>query len=127
VISNPPPNVIKARVSNNLFSGNALQYFCDDYYLQELFATGMTSICDPLCFDSSVLVSIASVSLCSEVLTQKNALVSLYNNTDGDNWFYNSNWNSGLALKEWYGVSQSGSNVDIISLPYNYLVGRSIY
>lgn len=36
---------------------------------------------------------------------QRNALVALYNATNGDNWTNNTNWCSDKPLNEWYGVS----------------------
>ena len=35
----------------------------------------------------------------------RDALVALYNATDGANWTNNTNWLSNEALSEWFGVS----------------------
>ena len=39
------------------------------------------------------------------VETDREALVALYNATDGDNWTNNTNWMSGKPLDEWQGVT----------------------
>ena len=36
--------------------------------------------------------------------TDREALVALYNATDGENWGNSVNWLSDLPLGEWYGV-----------------------
>ena len=38
------------------------------------------------------------------ILVDREALVALYNLTNGDNWTRNKNWLSDAALGEWYGV-----------------------
>ncbi|MYC35119.1 MAG: fibronectin type III domain-containing protein [Chloroflexi bacterium] len=38
------------------------------------------------------------------VETDREALIALYNATDGSNWIINTNWLSDLPLNEWYGV-----------------------
>lgn len=61
---------------------------------------------------------------------QKNALMALYEATDGDNWDRNDNWGSDKPLSEWYGIrtvlgiSNGSSNVVTgISLRENNLIG----
>ncbi len=39
----------------------------------------------------------------------REALVALYNATDGDNWRFNTNWLSDRPLGEWYGVTTDGA------------------
>ena len=41
--------------------------------------------------------------------TDREALIALYNTTDGDAWDYNTNWLSDTPLDEWYGVSTDDS------------------
>ncbi|MDE0232805.1 MAG: Ig-like domain-containing protein [bacterium] len=56
--------------------------------------------------------------------TDRNALVALYNATDGPNWVDNTNWLSDAPLGEWYGVETDASGrVVRLSLPDNRLVG----
>ena len=45
---------------------------------------------------------------CAE-LTDRDALVTLYNATSGDNWANNDNWLSDKPLGEWHGVDVDDS------------------
>jgi hypothetical protein len=51
------------------------------------------------------------------------ALVALYNSTDGDFWFENENWLISTSVSEWYGVTVTEGNVIGLDLENNYLVG----
>ena len=61
----------------------------------------------------------------------RQALVDLYNSTDGDNWTNNTNWCSDKPLSEWYGVytydqldyPNGGDKVCAVSLARNNLKG----
>ncbi len=52
-----------------------------------------------------------------------NALVALYNSTNGAGWTNNSNWLTDADVSEWHGVTVEGDRVTGISLRYNDLVG----
>ena len=65
---------------------------------------------------------------------EREALVALYNSTDGDNWTNNDGWKEpplhtdGFAMPgtecSWYGVTCDGENhVEVFSLNFNNLVG----
>ncbi len=59
-------------------------------------------------------------------LVERNALIDLYNNTDGDNWSNNTNWLGEPGTEcDWYGVScdTEENHVTIINLAYNNLAG----
>ena len=57
-------------------------------------------------------------------LTDREALVALYNATDGANWTDNTNWLSQEPLSTWHGITtNSDGNVTNISLPGNVLSG----
>ena len=57
--------------------------------------------------------------------TDRDALVALYNATDGDNWYDNTNWLSDAPLGQWYGVTtDSDGRVTRVSLPVNNLSGK---
>jgi len=45
-----------------------------------------------------------------------NALVALYNSTNGANWTDNTNWLTNADVSTWYGVTVSGDRVTGISL-----------
>ena len=49
-----------------------------------------------------VVVAVTPVAV--EYLPNREALVTLYNSTDGDNWRRNDNWLSNKPIGEWFGV-----------------------
>lgn len=61
----------------------------------------------------------------------RQALVDLYNSTDGDNWINNANWCSDKPLSEWYGIytydeldyQNAGDKVYAVALARNNLKG----
>jgi len=55
--------------------------------------------------------------------TECNALVALYNNTNGANWTLNTGWLQTDTPCAWYGVHCSGGNVIALMLPRNNLSG----
>ncbi len=52
-----------------------------------------------------------------------NALVAIYDATDGASWTNSSNWKTDTNVATWYGVSVSSGHVSIIILLNNNLVG----
>ena len=61
----------------------------------------------------------------TSVATDREALVALYNATDGDNWRENANWLTGAPLEDWYGVkTDSDGRVVELSLWLNKLEGE---
>lgn len=52
------------------------------------------------------------------------ALISLYDSTDGDNWVKNNNWKSDLPVSEWELVTVENYRVIEIDLDNNYLSGK---
>ena len=60
-----------------------------------------------------------------EVDSELQALVALYNATDGPNWSDNTNWLSGEPLDTWYGVqADHNGRIWSLSLEENQLSGR---
>ena len=57
------------------------------------------------------------------VQQDRDALIALYNSTDGANWWNNTNWLSTQPVYEWYGVKMRGDRVIEINLLYNNLNG----
>ena len=53
----------------------------------------------------------------------REALIKLYNSTNGDNWSNNTNWCSDKPVHEWYGVSKDGNGEYSIDLSKNHLTG----
>ena len=56
--------------------------------------------------------------------SQHEALMALYNSTDGANWNDNTNWGGPLDLSDWHGITVDGNgNVTRIDLNSNNLLG----
>jgi hypothetical protein len=59
--------------------------------------------------------------------SERDALIALYNSTNGDNWNYNTDWNSAELVGNWYGIKTTNINgvghVSEISLGSNNLTG----
>ena len=57
--------------------------------------------------------------------TDREALVALYNATDGENWNRSDNWLSDAPLGEWYGVdTNNDGRVTVLILDNNELSGE---
>ena len=57
--------------------------------------------------------------------TDREALVALYNATNGGNWRYNDNWLSDAPLGEWHGVTTNDDGrVTVLYLNNNELSGE---
>ena len=73
------------------------------------------------------LASVAGTGLAqaqTNTPTARDALVTLYNATSGDNWANNDNWLSDKPLGEWHGVDVDDSGgVVRLSLSFNELAG----
>lgn len=73
-----------------------------------------------MAFDASDLLQEEKDQLAKE----KDALIALYNATDGEHWNNSNNWNSDKPLNEWFGVdTDSRGHVTGIWMPNNNLVG----
>ena len=55
---------------------------------------------------------------------ERDALISLFNACDGENWNTNTSWNSIQDVSTWFGVSVVDNHVTYLSLFYNGLVGE---
>ena len=58
-----------------------------------------------------------------EIMRERQALMDLYNSTDGANWKNNENWGSDKPLSEWYGVWTDRGHVYNLDLNDNGLKG----
>ena len=57
--------------------------------------------------------------------SEREALVSLYNGTDGENWTHNSGWNGSIENEcNWHGVTCTNDSVTELSLLSNKLKGN---
>ena len=67
-------------------------------------------------------ISERSGSVCPE--QERDALIALYNRTDGPNWTLSANWTSFAPLKEWHGVTTDAEGkVFALDLENNNLIG----
>lgn len=55
--------------------------------------------------------------------TDRDALMALYNATDGANWNQNTNWDTEQNVEQWYGVTVESGDVTALSLNFNQLSG----
>ena len=62
------------------------------------------------------------------VMSDRDALIALYNATDGPNWTRADNWLSDAPLESWYGVSANseGTEVDTLVLRVNGWTGNGL-
>ncbi len=79
----------------------------------------------PLLLVCFVLISFLAVSQVSQI--EKNALIALYNSTNGASWTNNDNWLSNSTVSTWHGVTVNNisgqDHVTSIDLSNNNLVG----
>lgn len=65
-----------------------------------------------------------TISLISQVPTvEREALIALYNATDGPNWVINTNWNTAQTVDNWSGVTVTNGRVTGITQSFNNLTG----
>lgn len=70
----------------------------------------------------AVIQSFSSVDVDKELtpdeLSQREALIALYEATNGDQWYRNDNWCTDAPVSEWYGVS-TGDNGEVAFIDLN--------
>ena len=71
-----------------------------------------------------VVLGMAPKLLAQVPQIEKDALIALYNATDGDNWTDNTNWLSEEPVDTWFGIAVSGERVTGIQLYGNNLTGN---
>jgi hypothetical protein len=54
---------------------------------------------------------------------QKDALIAIYNSTNGANWINNTNWLSTQPVSDWHGVTVSGNKITQLDFSNNNLTG----
>ena len=73
---------------------------------------------------AAILCVLAGRASAQESVTaDREALVALYNATDGPNWTTNHGWLSDEPLSSWFGVILSDGRVRMLALHYNQLTG----
>ena len=73
------------------------------------------------------LNTLLNAAICDNVTdvpkSECDALVALYNSTDGANWNDNTNWLTSTTVGAWFGITVSGGHVTKIELKNNNLTG----
>ncbi|WP_299242517.1 immunoglobulin domain-containing protein [uncultured Aquimarina sp.] len=67
------------------------------------------------------------IDTCGVSESEKQALIDLYNSTDGANWTNNTNWLTDAPVCDWYGITVENDLVISINLAQNNLVGSLPY
>ena len=65
----------------------------------------------------------SSSQTCIVPTSERDALIALYNATDGPNWTNNTNWNTAVDVCDWSGVTVVNGNVTEVLLINNNLTG----
>lgn len=75
-------------------------------------------------FKAGYVYSLGITEEAHTVEREREALIELYNSTNGDNWYNNTNWCSDKPLSEWYGISVTNEGrVRGLALYDNNLIG----
>lgn len=115
-----PGNLIKLTLGKFWFSNTNLCEPPDDAFqswlngISDLKRTGIA--CSGDFFSCSSVAEIPQ--------TECEALVSLYDGTNGPGWTYNSNWFFTNTPSSWYGIIVQDMHVSVINLPENNLIGN---
>ncbi len=74
---------------------------------------------------SILLAVVTSTTIFAQIPTvERDALIALYNATDGSNWINNTNWNTTEPVSTWFGVTLLEGNQIALDLSANQLVGN---
>ena len=72
-----------------------------------------------------LLIAFASMDAYCASIAEREALVALYNSTDGPNWVNSTGWLGEEGTEcTWYGVTCENSKVTVINLDSNQLTGN---
>ena len=125
-------NVVSLDLTNNQLSGEIPSELAGLPNIEFLTLSGnQWGGCIPLgIVDSCSDILWLGIPLCAQAAggasaaSDMEALVALYNATDGPNWVNNANWLSDEPLKEWHGVSIGhAGRVGVLDLSGNGLSG----
>ena len=89
-------------------------------------STRNTSLCVPL--DEAFQTWLRGVDFwgdnCTVAEVERQALLQLYDETEGDSWTNSARWDGGSAIGGWHGVSTLSGRVRALELPDNALRGK---
>ena len=93
--------------------------------MRELY-TAFTSLCPPL--DEAFRTWLQAVDFygddCTVAEVERQAMLQLYDETDGESWSNAAGWDAGTEIDDWRGVTTLGDRVRALELPGNGLRGR---
>ncbi|MDO5981448.1 leucine-rich repeat domain-containing protein [Flavivirga spongiicola] len=81
------------------------------------------SIVTGLTLERNTITLGVTADTCVVSTTERDALMALYNATDGANWTNNTNWGTSAPVCDWYGVTVVNGNVTELDLHNNQLIG----
>ena len=86
-----------------------------EYYIYAVIDDGVN--------EPQVVYSQKKILVAGVPSSERDALIALYESTNGDNWRNNSNWLSDRPVNEWYRVTVENSHVIRLDLCGNDLIG----
>ncbi|NMH85961.1 leucine-rich repeat domain-containing protein [Flavivirga algicola] len=81
------------------------------------------SIVTGLTLERNTITLATTTNTCGVSQTERDALMALYNATDGANWTNNTNWGTSVPVCDWYGVTVANGSVTRLILNNNQLSG----
>ena len=117
-------NLTELDLSNNDLDGEIPTDLVNLYKLEKLFLSGNDDLegCIPVALHQVEDNDLDNLNL--EDCTDRDALVALYNATDGDNWLSSDNWLTEMEIAEWLGVmTNEDGRVVSVALNTNQLNG----
>ncbi|MDY8138495.1 hypothetical protein [Aquimarina sp. 2201CG5-10] len=85
--------------------------------------TATNNIITDLTLTRNAITLTVTEDTCGVSAAEKQALIDLYNSTNGPNWTNNTNWNTNAPVCDWFGVTVVDGKVTKISLINNGLLG----
>ncbi len=122
-------NLIELELQNNLFDGPIPSWIDELKHLEKLYLSnnrGLTG-CLHHNYPNVANHDLRKLNLlsCEIIEMQRDALVAIYNATDGVNWKNNRNWLSDAPVGEWHGIStDSMGHVIALELDDSNLIGE---
>lgn len=112
--------LIPGATSKELVIANAKETDAGVYHFTatNTIITGLTLTRNP------ITLTVNPVGSCVVSEAEKQALIDLYNTTNGTNWTHRTNWLTNAPVCDWYGVTVTNGKVTELTLISNNLVGE---